>query len=151
MKTILQLFFNESNLVKCWFLMRGENRSTRGKTSQSRVENQQIQSTYDSECRNRTQSSLVKGKCSPTNHHYANPATSCSYISHTFLASSQSSTNIFGVGSLKSQPQASTVCRFLKFSYWRFGDITTKGITSSDIMRAFVLASPSCKPRGFSF
>jgi len=32
--------------------VRGENRSTRGKTSHSRVENQQSQSTYDAECRN---------------------------------------------------------------------------------------------------
>ena len=30
--------------IKCWFLVRGENRSTRGKTSRSRVENQQTQS-----------------------------------------------------------------------------------------------------------
>ena len=34
--------------------MRGENRSTRGKTSHSRVENQQTQSTYVAECGNRT-------------------------------------------------------------------------------------------------
>ena len=33
---------------KCWFLRRGENRSTRRKTSRSRVENkQQTQPTYD--------------------------------------------------------------------------------------------------------
>ena len=33
---------------KCWFLRRGENRSTRGKTSRSREENQQqTQPTYD--------------------------------------------------------------------------------------------------------
>ena len=35
----------KSNQIKCWFLVRGENRSTRGKTSHSRVENQQTQST----------------------------------------------------------------------------------------------------------
>ena len=29
------------NIWKCWFLRRGENRSTRAKTSQSREENQQ--------------------------------------------------------------------------------------------------------------
>ena len=34
--------------------MRGENRSTRGKTSHSRVENQQAQSTFDAECGNGT-------------------------------------------------------------------------------------------------
>ena len=63
--TILQLLF--TNQVKCWFLMmRGENRSTWGKTSHNRVENQQTQSTYDTECRNRTRATLVEGKCS---HH----------------------------------------------------------------------------------
>ena len=30
-----------TNQIKCWFLVRGENWTTRGKTSQSRVENQQ--------------------------------------------------------------------------------------------------------------
>ena len=44
----------KSNQVKCWFLMKGENRSTRGKTSHSRTENQQTRSTYDGECGNRT-------------------------------------------------------------------------------------------------
>ena len=61
---ILQSVF--TNQIKCWFLMRGENRSTRGKTSHSRVENQQTQSTYDAGCGNRTQATLVEGKCS---HH----------------------------------------------------------------------------------
>ena len=47
------LFYNyiipqiKSSQIKCWFLMREENWSTQGKTSQSRVENQQTQSTYD--------------------------------------------------------------------------------------------------------
>ena len=67
---ILQSVF--TNQIKCWFLMRGENRSTLGKTSPSRVENQQTQSTYDTGSRNRTRATLVEGKCS---HHYANPAT----------------------------------------------------------------------------
>ena len=67
---ILQL---KSNQIKCWFLMRGENQSTRRKTSHSRVENQQTQSTYDAECGNRPQATFVEGKCS---HHQANPATS---------------------------------------------------------------------------
>ena len=53
--------------------MRGENWSTRGKTSHSRVENQQTQSTFDVERGNRTRAIMVAGKCS---HHYANPATS---------------------------------------------------------------------------
>ena len=38
---------NKSNQIKCWFLRRGENRSSRRKTSRSRVENQQTQPTYD--------------------------------------------------------------------------------------------------------
>ena len=50
----------KSSQIKCWFLMRGENRSTRGKTSQNRVENQQTQSTYDAECGNRTRATLVE-------------------------------------------------------------------------------------------
>ena len=52
--------------------MRGENRSTRRKTSQSRVENQQqTQPTYDAGSGNRTRDTLVGGECS---HHCANPA-----------------------------------------------------------------------------
>ena len=47
--TNLQASFYKSYQIKCWFLVRGENRSTRGKTSHSRVENQQTQSTYDAE------------------------------------------------------------------------------------------------------
>ena len=52
--TILQnllLLFNKSNQVN-WFLMRGKNRSTWAKTSQSRVENQQTRSTYDAKSGN---------------------------------------------------------------------------------------------------
>ena len=56
---------------KCWFLGRGENRSTRRKTSRSRVENQQqTQPTYDVESGNRTRATLVGGECF---HHCANP------------------------------------------------------------------------------
>ena len=51
--------------------MRGDNRSTLGKTSHGRVEDQQTQSTYDTECGDRTRATLVGGKCSQ-----ANPATS---------------------------------------------------------------------------
>ena len=36
-----------SQIIKCWFLSRGENRSTQRKTSRSKVENQQTQPTYD--------------------------------------------------------------------------------------------------------
>ena len=64
--TNLQPSFYKSDQIKCWSLVRGENRSTRGKTSHSKVENQQTQSTYDAECGNRTRATLVEGKCS---HH----------------------------------------------------------------------------------
>ena len=66
--TNLQLSFYKSHQIKSnvGFLVRGENRSTRGKTSHSRVENQQTQSTYDAEGGNRTRATLVEGKCS---HH----------------------------------------------------------------------------------
>ena len=57
---------------KCWFLWRGENRSTRRKTSRSKDENQQqTQPTYDAEPGNRTRATLVGGECS---HHCAIPA-----------------------------------------------------------------------------
>ena len=52
------LFYNnyysqiKSNQIKCWFLMRGENQSTQGKTSHGRVEDQQTQSTHDTKCGN---------------------------------------------------------------------------------------------------
>ena len=46
--------------------MRGENRSTRRKTSQSRVENQQTQPTYDADSGNRTRATLVGGERSTT-------------------------------------------------------------------------------------
>ena len=51
--------------------MRGENRSTRQKTSQSREENQQTQPTYDPESEEWTRATLVGGECS---HHYATTA-----------------------------------------------------------------------------
>ena len=54
---------------KCWFLRRGENRSTRRKTSRSRVGNQQqTQPTYDTGSGNRTRNTLVRGERS---HHCA--------------------------------------------------------------------------------
>ena len=52
-------------------MRRGENQSNRRKTSQSRVENQQTQSTYDAGSGNRTRDTLVEGERS---HHCANPA-----------------------------------------------------------------------------
>ena len=63
--------------IKCWFLRRGENRSTRRKTSRSREENQQTQPTYDAESENRTRATLVGGECS---HHCAIPAPKFSRI-----------------------------------------------------------------------
>ena len=50
---------------------RGENQSTRRKTSRCRGENQQTQPTYDAESGNRTRATLVGGECS---HHCAIPA-----------------------------------------------------------------------------
>ena len=50
---------------KCWFLRRGENRSTRRKTSRSKNENQQqIQPKKDAESGNRTRATLTGGECS---------------------------------------------------------------------------------------
>ena len=43
-------------------------------TSRSRVENQQTQPTYDTECGNRTQDTMVKGERS---HHCTNHAPLC--------------------------------------------------------------------------
>ena len=54
--------------MKSRFLRKGENRSTRGKTSPSREENQQTQTTYDAESGKQTRATLVGGDCS---HHYA--------------------------------------------------------------------------------
>ena len=63
---------------KCWFLRRGENRSTWGKTSRSREENQQqTQPTYDTGSGNRTWDSLVGGERS---HHCAIPAPQKKYF-----------------------------------------------------------------------
>ena len=58
---------------KCWFLRRGENRSTRRKTSRSKEENQQqTQPTYDAGSGNWTWDTLVGGERS---HRCAIPAT----------------------------------------------------------------------------
>ena len=65
-------FQGQIGIWKCWFLRRGENWSTRRKTSRSRVENQQqTQPTYDAGSGNRTRDALVGGERS---HHCANPA-----------------------------------------------------------------------------
>ena len=58
--------------LECWFLWRGENRSTRRETFRNKDENQQqTQPTYDTESGNRTRTTLVGGKCS---HHCTIPA-----------------------------------------------------------------------------
>ena len=62
---------NKSNQIKCWFLRRGENRSSQRKTSRSSVENQQTQPTYDAGSGSRTRDTLVEGERS---RHCANPA-----------------------------------------------------------------------------
>jgi len=57
-------------ICMCWFLRRGENRTTRRKTSQSKDENQQqTQPTYDAGTGSQTQATLVGGECS---HHCTN-------------------------------------------------------------------------------
>ena len=55
-----------------------------GKTSHSRVENQQTQTTFEAECGNRTLATLVEGKCS---HHKANPAVGKCYFSRFLTCS----------------------------------------------------------------
>ena len=56
----------------CWFLRRGENRSTRRKTSRSKEENkQQTQPTYDAGSSIQTWDTLVGGEHS---HHCTIPA-----------------------------------------------------------------------------
>ena len=59
------------NQIKFWFSVRGKNPRNRGKTSRSRVENQQSQPTYDVRSGNRTRATLVEGQCS---HHHVNTA-----------------------------------------------------------------------------
>ena len=68
------LHLDRIGIWKCWFLWRGENWSTRRKTSQSREENQQqTQPTYDIEWGNRTRGHIggrrvlspLRQPCSP--------------------------------------------------------------------------------------
>ena len=81
---------NKSNQIKCWFLRRGENRSSWRKTSRSRVENQQTQPTYDAASGNPTRDTVVEGERS---HHYTNPASQTNPAPQTlpFLTQNQSS------------------------------------------------------------
>ena len=63
---------DQIGIWKCWFLRRGENRSTRIKTSRSKEENQQqTQPTNAAGSGNQTQDTLVGGERS---HHCAIPA-----------------------------------------------------------------------------
>ena len=65
-------FPDRIGIQKCWFLRRGEKRSTRRKTFRSKDENeQQTQPTYDAETGNRTQPTLVGGESC---HHCFIPA-----------------------------------------------------------------------------
>ena len=103
--------FSESiGIWKCWFLRRGENRSTRRKTSQSKDENQQqTQPTYDAESRNRTQATLVGGKCSTT----APSLLPRRWVKNNNLPGNKYyyiSTSLFG------RDQGPIQCRFLYFS-----------------------------------
>ena len=60
-------FPDRIGIWKCWFLRRGDNRSTRRKTSRSKDENQQqTQPTCDTESGNRTRATLVGGERSDT-------------------------------------------------------------------------------------
>ena len=77
-----------SNQMKCWFLRRGENWRTRGKTSKSRVENQHTQPTDDAESGNRTRDTLVEGKHF---HHCANPASYKHLCCHKWRMGAQAS------------------------------------------------------------
>ena len=62
-KTSLDVRAVQIGIWKFRFLRRGENRSTRRKTSRSKDENQQqIQPTYDAESGNRTRATLVGGQ-----------------------------------------------------------------------------------------
>ena len=76
-------FRMELEFRKCWFLRRGENRSTGRKTSRSREENQQqTQPTYDVKSGNRTRATLVEGECS---HHCTIPAPVIKKIKEAFI------------------------------------------------------------------
>ena len=61
----------KSNQIKCRVLVRGENQSTWKKVAQSRVDNQQTQSTYVSGSGNQTWAILVQ---SDSFYQYPNPA-----------------------------------------------------------------------------
>ena len=100
---------------KFWFLRRGENRSTRRKTSQSKDENQQqTQPTYDAESGNRTRATLVGGlRGRQMLNHCAIPAPQKASKQETLL-----------------QPQEEDIKRLSKeeqtsvFFFWRYFPLT---------------------------
>ena len=66
-RVIAQSYFvyNRIGIWKCWFLRKGENRSTRRKTSRGKGEDQQqTQSTCGVDAGIRTRATLVGGECS---------------------------------------------------------------------------------------
>ena len=76
-------FWIELEFGNVGFLRRGENRSTRRKTSRSKDENQQqTQPTYDTGTGSRTQATLVGGERS---HHCAIPAPLSLFRHFTYL------------------------------------------------------------------
>ena len=79
----------ELEFGKCWLLRRGENRSTRRKTSRSREENQQqTQPTYGAETGNRTRATYIGGwrVLSPLRHP-CSPATSATSVTYGLFLS----------------------------------------------------------------
>ena len=59
----VRAFQIELEIWKCWFLRRGENRSTRRKTSRSKGgSQQQTQPTYGVDVESRTRATLVGGE-----------------------------------------------------------------------------------------
>ena len=66
-----KLKFIQIKFIQMQVFEEGESRSTLGKTSRSREEDQQTQPKYDVESGNRTRATLVGGECS---HHYATTA-----------------------------------------------------------------------------
>ena len=82
-KNSFEIPVHRIGIWKCWFLRRGEKRSTGRKTSRSRVENQQqTQSTYDAGSGNRIQATLVGGEHS---HHFAIPYISGCIVFFVFV------------------------------------------------------------------
>ena len=87
--TILLLLF--TNQIKCWFLMRGENRSIQGKTSRGRVEDQQTQSTWHRV--RKSNSGQIGGRqvLSPQDRHCHQKAHTCDIHLKTFFFEPQGS------------------------------------------------------------